>query len=97
LALDFDFSGQYLAMGGSNAVRVVGTKEWQVVATWADATAPVTGVKWGANVTCFVLSRSLALALALALSLLLSRSCSCSCSCSLLLLLSLALARSLFN
>jgi pre-mRNA-processing factor 19 len=49
-SLDFDFSGQYLAVGcGNGVVRIFGTKEWNSVASWSDATAPVTGVKFGAH------------------------------------------------
>ena len=49
-SLDFDLSGSYLAIGsGSGSVRVLSTKEWNVVATWNGDGAEVTGVKFGAH------------------------------------------------
>jgi pre-mRNA-processing factor 19 len=66
-ALDFDLSGQYLAVGSSSgAVRLLGVKEWNVVATYQnsgasaaseDSQGAVTGVKLGQHAS-FVVSVS---------------------------------------
>jgi len=44
--LDFDYSGSYLAVGGSN-IQVFGTKQWDHLVTLSSHTETVTGVKFG--------------------------------------------------
>jgi pre-mRNA-processing factor 19 len=46
LSLDFDYSGSYLAVSGSD-VRVLKAKEGSELFKWQDNTADMTGVKWG--------------------------------------------------
>ena len=47
-SLHFDFSGQYLAVGGMDA-RVYSVKGWNLVKSWQDNTAPVTAIKFGSD------------------------------------------------
>jgi len=45
-SLDFDYSGQYLAVGGSDA-RVYASKTWNLLKTWSDHSSTCTSVKFG--------------------------------------------------
>jgi len=47
-SLHFDFSGQYLAVGGMDA-RVYSVKGWNLVKAWQDNTAPITAIKFGSD------------------------------------------------
>jgi pre-mRNA-processing factor 19 len=61
LSLDFDYSGVYLAVGGSD-LRVLKAKEGTELFKWQENTASVTGVKWGPDAKYLVtggLDRSL--------------------------------------
>lgn len=57
-SLDFDFSGQYLAVGGKG-VKVLLAKEWQEVANLQAHSDKVTAVKWAYPNSAFLASASL--------------------------------------
>jgi pre-mRNA-processing factor 19 len=45
-SLDFDYSGQYLAVGGTDA-RVYASKTWNLLKTWSDHPKECTSIKFG--------------------------------------------------
>lgn len=56
-SLDFDYSGQYLAVGGSDA-RVYASKTWNLLKTWSDHSSTCTSIKFGIDAK-FVMTGSL--------------------------------------
>jgi len=55
-AVAFDFSGQYLAVGGT-ALELYDTKGWSAFAAWSEQSAAISGVAFGAGAS-FVASAS---------------------------------------
>lgn len=54
-SLEFDLSGSYLAIVGSE-VSIYTSKSWETVKTWGDHSKEVTGFKFGQNAKWFITS-----------------------------------------
>ncbi|KAJ3305667.1 Pre-mRNA-processing factor 19, partial [Gonapodya sp. JEL0774] len=45
--LSYDYSGQYLAVGGGNEIKIFATKTWEVLTTFESTGADLASVKYG--------------------------------------------------